>query len=70
MSNDNRVYILYDPSQRIEAGSEMKYKIMVKFDPTRILPPFLQTVHFNGRRICPPDLPRESTISSIYRQFQ
>lgn len=55
-SNDNQLFIMNNNSVRIESGETIHYKVMVKFDQS--LPvPFVQTIHFNGRRICPPDLP-------------
>jgi hypothetical protein len=62
-TNDNRIYLLYNPETKVEAGAEIRFKIMVKFN-TSLPIPFLSTVHFNGRRICPPDLPVTLTVGS------
>lgn len=55
MTNDNRIYLSYNPDRKLNAFEPMKIKIMVKFDPSQQIP-FLSMVHFNGRRICPPDV--------------
>lgn len=52
-------------SVRIEAGDTIHYKVMVKFDQYQPVP-FVQTIHFNGRRICPPDLPRKPMLAFEY----
>lgn len=54
-SNDNKVYIITHDNIVLEKGTTYKLIFMVKYDKNSEIP-MLETIHFNGRRICPPDL--------------
>lgn len=54
-SKDNQVYFITHDNIVIEKGSTYKLIFMVKFDKENEVP-MLETIHFNGQRICPPDL--------------
>ncbi|XP_065205508.1 putative uncharacterized protein DDB_G0282133 isoform X3 [Planococcus citri] len=54
-TKDNQVYFITHDNVVLEKGSTYKLIFMVKFDKENEVP-MLATIHFNGQRICPPDL--------------